>query len=164
MKDFVAVDVETANREPSSICSIGCVKVRDERIVDSFYSLVHPEPDYYSYFCQRVHGLSDDDTYNAPPFDEVWTQILDFAEGLPFVAHNASFDHGCISAACRIYQLETPDPFNCTLRAARSSIPRMVCPSKALPSLCDFFGIPFNNHHNALADAEACAKLAVILL
>lgn len=32
------------------------------------------------------------------------------------------------------------------------------------PHYAIFFGIPFYNHHNALADAVACAKLAMTLL
>lgn len=163
MKSFVAIDVETANYQPTSICSVGCVKVVDGEIVDSFYSLVHPEPDWYVRRFTAIHGLCSDDTYDAPPFDHVWRQVEEFASGLPYVAHNARFDHGCISAACRIYQLEPPSPFQCTLIQARRKISRMACPSKSLPNLCQYFGITFENHHNALADAEGCAKLALLL-
>lgn len=50
MTDFAAIDFETANECPSSVssvCSVGVVIVRDGQIVDSFYSLIHPEPEYY---------------------------------------------------------------------------------------------------------------------
>ena len=47
MKDFIAIDFETANECPSSVCSIGAVLVRDGEIVKTFYSLIRPEPDYY---------------------------------------------------------------------------------------------------------------------
>ena len=47
MKNFAAIDFETANTKRSSICSVGIVIVRDNEIIDSFYSLIHPEPDYY---------------------------------------------------------------------------------------------------------------------
>lgn len=164
MNSFIAIDVETANREPSSICAIGAVKVVDGVVTDSKYSLVCPEPNWYSYFCTRVHGLTDNDTWNAPSFGTVWQQWEEWFEGLPFVAHNARFDAGCIRAACRIYRLDPPEPFLCTLEAARKSIPRSACPSKSLNMLCEFFGIPLHNHHNALDDAMACAKLAIILL
>lgn len=164
MLNFIAIDVETANYSSSSICSIGCVKVKNGKLVDSFYSLVHPEPDYYVRRFTAIHGLSDDDTYNAPPFDEVWNEILEWSEDLPFVAHNAAFDWRCITEAARVYQLEGPPRFHCTLTAARKKINRFGCPSKSLPNLCNFFGIQFKNHHHALADAEACARLALILL
>lgn len=164
MNDFVAIDVETANFEASSICAIGAAKVRGGIITDTFYSLVRPEPDYYSYRCMAVHGLSDADTHSAPCFDSVWHRLEIWAENLPFAAHNASFDRGCICAACRVYRIDPPMPFYCTLQAARAKLPRGIVQSKSLDSLCDFFGITLKQHHNALADAEACAKLAIILL
>lgn len=46
MKDFAAIDFETANRERSSVCSVGAVIVRDGRIVDSIYRLIRPRPHY----------------------------------------------------------------------------------------------------------------------
>lgn len=75
MKDFIAIDVETANEQPSSVCAIGAVKVRDGIVCDSRYTLVCPEPNYYKYFCTRVHGLCDDDTWNAPSFGTVWVGV-----------------------------------------------------------------------------------------
>jgi len=164
MKDFIAVDVETANENLSSICAIGAVKVRNGVIVDKRYSLVCPEPNYYTYFCTRVHGLTDDDTWNACSFGKLWNEWKDWLENLPLVAHNAAFDSKCIRSACRIYGLNEPEEFFDTLTEARRTIPRGMCPSKSLDSLCEFFGIPLNNHHNALDDALAAAKLGIILL
>lgn len=164
MNSFIAIDVETANFEPSSICSIGAVKVVDGVIVDRKYSLVCPEPNYYAYRCQCVHGLGDKDTFDAPSFGRVWEQWQPWLEGFRLIAHNAAFDSKCIKSACRIYGLAEPENWGCTLKAARRKIPRYALPSKSLDSLCDFFGIKLENHHNALDDAEACAKLAVILI
>ena len=55
LRDFIAIDFETANQEPSSVCSVGVVMVRDGQIVNSFYSLIQPRPvqlspyTYYKY-------------------------------------------------------------------------------------------------------------------
>ena len=57
MNQFAAIDFETANEQPCSVCSVGVVIVRGGEIVDSFYSHIHPEPEYYRWFCQRVHRL-----------------------------------------------------------------------------------------------------------
>ena len=48
MNDFAAIDFETANNERSSVCSVGLVIVRGGEIVDKFYSLIKPEPEYYN--------------------------------------------------------------------------------------------------------------------
>lgn len=166
MKDFVAIDVETANNYPSSICAIGAVRVVDGRIADSFYELVKPEPEYFNrYFTERVHGISIADVEDARNFKEVWTDLHDrVIGGLPLVAHNKTFDEGCVRAAFRVYGMEYPDyRFYCTMQKARRTIPRQMCRSYSLPSLCDFFAMPFSNHHNALADAEGAARLACVL-
>ena len=73
---------------------MGVVVVRGGVVVDSFYSLIHPEPEYYQWFCQRVHGLGPCDTDDAPVFPFVWEKIAPRIEGLPLVAHNARFDLG----------------------------------------------------------------------
>lgn len=57
MDRFIAIDVETANFEPTSICAIGAVKVEAGLITDRRYSLVCPEPDWFSPACVRVHGI-----------------------------------------------------------------------------------------------------------
>lgn len=166
MDNFVAIDVETANYQPTSIFSIGAVKVKGGVIVDSFYTLVQPEPNYYiRRFTQEIHGISREMTDDAPAFGSIWGDLERFIEGLPLVAHNKSFDEKCIKATCSIYQIDYPEyPFLCTLQASRKQIPKYECGSHSLPVICRFFGIPFNNHHNALADAEACAKIAMTLL
>ncbi len=94
MKDFAAIDFETANGRRSSVCSVGVVVVRDGKETGRFYSLIRPVPDYYTYWTTRVHGLSARDTADAPTFPEVWQQIESLIEGLPLVAHNKTFDEG----------------------------------------------------------------------
>ena len=49
MKDFAAIDFETANEQRTSVCSVGVVIVRNREIADSYYSLIRPEPEYYTY-------------------------------------------------------------------------------------------------------------------
>ncbi len=164
MDNFIAIDVETANGHRSSICAIGAAKVCGGVIVDTRYTLVNPEPNWYSRMCVQVHGITDEDTWDKPGFGTVWSRMQEWLGDLPMVAHNAAFDAGCIRAACEVYGLEPPQEFYCTLKAARRTVPRGMCPSKSLDSLCRFFGIPLKHHHNALEDALACARLAIILL
>lgn len=165
MDNFVAIDVETANKEPSSICAIGVVKVSSGRIVDRYYELVKPEPEYFIKYFTSIHGITRQDVDDSRCFAHVWRDIDRFIGSLPLVAHNKMFDERCIRAAHKVYGMEYPAyKFLCTLTMARKTIPHTLLSSYSLPYLCEFLGIPFNNHHNALADAEACAKIAVTLL
>ena len=159
MKDFAAIDFETANSERSSVCSVGVVIVRNNEIVDSFYSLINPEPNYYNYWCTKVHGLTSRDTDDAPVFPEVWKQIAPLIEGLPLVAHNSPFDESCLKAVFRVYQMDYPDyKFYDTLSMARRTMKGLE--NHQLHTVAATCGYQLDNHHHALADAEACAWIA----
>lgn len=163
MKDFAAIDFETANYERTSVCSVGVVIVRDGMIVDSFYSLIQPEPNYYKYWCTQVHGLCREDTENAPVFPDVWAKIEPLIEGLPLVAHNRPFDESCLKAVFRCYQMDYPDyEFYDTLAASRRLLPDLE--NHQLDTVAAACGYPMEHHHHALADAEACAHIAIKLL
>ena len=77
MKNFVAIDFETANFEKSSVCSVGICIVQNGEIVDNYYSLIRPVPNYYCQRCQEVHGLGPSDTNDAPEFPEVWAEAME---------------------------------------------------------------------------------------
>lgn len=164
MKDFAAIDFETANGTRSSVCSVGVVVVRNGEVADSFYSLIHPAPNYYAWFCQQVHGLSDADTCNSPLFPEVWEQIAPRIEGLSLVAHNARFDEGCLRAVYQYYQMAYPEyEFLDTLSASRRTFGQSLC-NHQLHTVAAACGYDLTAHHHALADAEACARIAMKIL
>lgn len=164
MKDFVAIDFETANGTRSSVCSVGVVIVRDGEVQERFYSLIHPVPNYYAWFCQQVHGLSDRDTADAPLFPEVWAAIAPRIEGLPLVAHNARFDEGCLKAVHAHCGMPYPDyEFHDTLTASRRTFGRNLA-NHQLHTVAAVCGYDLVNHHHALADAEACAAIAIRIL
>ena len=163
MRDFAAIDFETANYDRSSVCSVGVVIVRDGEIVDKFYSLIQPEPNYYNYWCTQVQGLCRAETDDAPVFPEVWAQIEPLIEGLPLVAHNRPFDEGCLRAVFRTYQMDYPEyEFLDTLAASRRLHPDLE--NHQLQTVAAACGFQMENHHHALADAEACAWIAKELL
>ena len=163
MRDFAAIDFETANYDRSSVCSVGVVIVRDGEIMDKFYSLIQPEPNYYNYWCTQVHGLCRADTDNAPVFPDVWAQIEPLIEGLPLVAHNRPFDEGCLRAVFRTYQMDYPEyELLDTLAASRRLQPDLE--NHQLQTVAAACGFQMENHHHALSDAEACAWIAMELL
>ena len=162
MQDFVAIDFETANGRRCSVCSVGLVIVRDGKIVDRFYSLIQPTPNYYTQWTTAVHGLTRCDTDGQPTFPEVWARIAERIKGLPLVAHNRPFDESCLKAVFEEYGLEYPGyEFHCTLAASRR---KLRLPSHQLHIAAAACGYNLENHHHALADAEACAAIALQLL
>ena len=155
MKDFAAIDFETANGRRTSICSVGVVVVRGGEVVDTLYSLIRPRPNFYSRFTTAIHGLSYEDTAQAPDFADVWKQIAPRIEGLPLVAHNSPFDEGCLRAVFELYGMPYPGyRFYCTCRASRRTFGSSL-PNHQLHTVSAACGFDLANHHHALADAEA---------
>lgn len=160
MDSFAALDFETANRERTSVCSIGVVFVEHGRIRDTYYRLIRPLPNYYSRFNTAVHGLRAEDTASAAPFPEIWRELQPRLAGLPIVAHNSVFDEGCLRAVLDAYGLPAlPQRFLCTCRGARRAFPEL--PNHRLDTVARHVGYRLEDHHHALADAEACAHIAL---
>ena len=157
MRDFAAIDFETANGFRSSVCSVGIVIVKDGRIVDKFYSLIRPRPNYYSYFTTAIHGLDHIDTDYEASFPEVWARVSDKLKGLPLVSHNRPFDEGCLKAAFKAYDMEYPGyEFHCTLKASRKC---MKLKNHKLGTVAGACGYDLTHHHHALSDDEAASVI-----
>jgi DNA polymerase-3 subunit epsilon len=152
--NFTAIDFETAQGAGHSICQIGLVQVENGRIVSTMNQLVQPPGNYYSYYNIKVHGITPEMTRHSPTFDDVWGQMRPYIEDQKVVAHNASFDISCLKRVLAYYDLAVPR-FDqaCTYRIFK----------KKLSVLCDAYHIPLN-HHDALSDAMACARLYMIHL
>jgi DNA polymerase-3 subunit epsilon len=164
MKNFAAIDFETANGNLSSVCSVGVVIVRDGEMGEKIYRLIRPEPEWYSYWNTRVHGLTAEDTANASVFPDVWADLAPKIAGLPLVAHNSPFDERCLRAVHRVYQMDYPDyEFHCTCRASRRIFGKTL-PNHQLQTVAAHCGYDLSNHHHALADAEACAWIAMQIM
>lgn len=164
MRNFAAIDFETANGNRSSVCSVGVVVVRDGRVTDRCYRLIRPYPNYYSYWNTSVHGLTRADTDCAEDFPHVWADIAPLVAGLPLVAHNSPFDEGCLKAAFQAYGMDNPGyVFHCTCRASRRVFGRKL-PNHQLQTVAAACGYDLTQHHHALADAEACACIALAIL
>ena len=134
---------------------MGLCRIEDGVVTDSFYSLIRPPSSRVLF--THVHGLTWPMLKEAPTFTEVWPQLVAFMEGShALLAHNAGFDRRVLHASCQALELVQPQlPFLCTLKGARRSLPLA---SRALDSVCGYFGIPLDHHH-AGSDARACAEI-----
>jgi DNA polymerase III subunit epsilon len=159
--DFTAIDFETANSSSASACSLGMVKVRDGKIVDSAYWLIKPPlgHDEFWEWNTRIHGLVAADVVDALLWTEQLPDLVSFAGGDILAAHNAGFDMGVITAACAATFVPAPTfEYACSLQIARKTY---HLDSYRLPVAAMAAGFEDFQHHNALADAEACAAIIV---
>ena len=159
--DFTAIDFETANNSSASACSVGMVKVRDGRVVDKTGWLIHPPlgHDSFTEWNTRIHGIMAVDVVDALLWSEQLPDLVAFADGDHLVAHNAGFDMGVITGACVASFVEVPSfRYLCSLQVARKTY---NLDSYRLPVAAMAAGFEDFAHHDALADAEACAAIII---
>lgn len=150
METFTAIDFETAQGYRWSICQVGIVRVENGIITKELDILVQPPNNYYWSNFTNIHGISAKDTYNAPTFNKIWHLIAPFIENQNVIAHNGfGFDFPVLNKTLEYYGMPEPNYYKfCTYKIFKSN----------LANLCQEHNIPLN-HHDALSDARACAKL-----
>ncbi len=157
MKTFVALDFETADKRRDSACSVGLIRVENYQIVQRLHYLIRPPRSTFRF--TSIHGIRWHDVADQPLFGELWDSIYPILSDTDFLAaHNAPFDKGVLYACCDAYGIMRPSqPFVCTVQLARKTW--NIHPTK-LPNVCEYLGIELN-HHQALSDAEACARIVI---
>ena len=155
MNSFTAIDFETAHGKRWSICQVGLVRVENGVITNELNLLVQPPNNFYWDRFIDIHGITPEITRSAPTFDQIWHLVEPFIKNQLVVAHNGlSFDFPVLAQTLNYYGVAAPDyEKQCTYRIYKDN----------LFSLCQRFQIALN-HHEALSDARACAKLFLLHL
>ncbi|GMA25620.1 DNA polymerase III subunit epsilon [Luteimicrobium album] len=159
MLDYTAIDFETANSYRGSPCSVGLVKVRDGQVVDTRQWLIRPPEavDFFDGWNIAIHGITPEMVSTAPRWREILPHIVDFIGSDVLVTHNAGFDIGVIRYACAVDNIEWPAlRFLCTLVLSRRAL---RLPTYRLPYVAESLGFVVDDHHDALADAEAVVEI-----
>lgn len=160
---FCAIDFETANSVRGSPCAVGLVKVIDGEIADTCRYLMRPPSscDWFDEFNIELHGITPEMVQNEPRFGKRLSEIMAFADGLPFVAHNAAFDMGVIRDACDESGRPWPEAsYACTLVLSRMTWSLL---SYSLPWVAEAAGVQFEHHHDPEADAKAAAAILLAI-
>lgn len=158
--NFTAIDFETATGYHP--CSVGIVTVQNGIIVDEFVTLIKPPKNEYNPFTIRVHGIYPKDTINSKSFLQVYPEIEKRLKNRVVVAHNESFDRNVLVKSMLLHGLSYEDlniaaKWECTVKIYKA---KGLKPTK-LSDCCREMNIQLN-HHEALSDARACAKLYML--
>ncbi|TDN46421.1 DNA polymerase-3 subunit epsilon [Curtobacterium flaccumfaciens] len=159
--NFTAIDFETANSSPASACSVGLVKVRSGKVVERASWFIRPPlgHDAFLEWNTRIHGIVASDVVHAKSWEQQYPDIVAFAEGDVLVAHNARFDMGVIAGGCSATGIALGEHHSmCSLQVARKTY---TLDSYRLPMAARAAGYEGFQHHDAAADAEACAAIVV---
>lgn len=162
---FAVVDVETTGMHAAGedrVTEIAVVVVQGNRREVVFDSLVNPGRPIPVRITELT-GISDAMVRTAPTFQEIAEPLLAALAGRVFVAHNARFDWGFVSAEVRrARDLVLDGPRLCTVRLARRLYRGE--PSYGLTALAQRFGLEFPARHRAAGDAIVTGMLLERLL
>ena len=159
--NFTAIDFETANGASASPCAVGLVKVAEGKIVDTFSTLIKPPypNDWFATGNIGVHGIHPQDVVDAPTWAEALEEMLGFIGSDDLIAHNAGFDLGVLKASAALIEYELPDlRYGCSLVMARKTY---NLDSYRLNQVAYAIGHEEFDHHDALADSDACARIVI---
>lgn len=157
--DFIAIDVETANADYSSICQLGLVAFSNRRVEDSWETLINPR-DYFDGFNVAIHGIDETTVRGAPEFPDIHSIIQQRMHHSVIVSHTP-FDRVAVTRACEKHGLEPPDcRWLDSARVVRHAWPQYSLSGYGLANVADDLGIEFM-HHDALEDARAAGEILV---
>lgn len=157
---FVALDLETANENQSSICQIGLARFINGELVDTFVSFIDPKQEF-SQTNIDVHGIGPLQVKGKNTLAEVIEDFWEFIGNDVVVTHTA-FDRTAITKATEYYSLELKHDVQWldSSRVTRRTWEQFSNRGYGLANICDYLGIRFD-HHDALEDAIACGRVLV---
>lgn len=168
---IVVLDTETTNAPGGGsqrVISIGAVTCRAGTLRGKWQTLINPEVPI-ARESRRIHGITDEHLVGEPIFADVAGLLLPLltpvdGERLVIAAHNVRFDISCLRHELQLIGQDIPVV---PLIDTMGKLPGLVGvrpKSKSLTDLLEEVGVINSRHHDALADAVACAEALVELL
>ncbi len=148
------VDLETTGGSilRDRIIEIGIVKVENNKVIESFESLINPHC-YIPPEIEMLTGINAGQLESAPSFYELKNEILERIGDSIFVAHNVRFDYGFLKNEFRRFDISFSPKHFCTVKLSRSLYPQFT--HHNLDAIMERFNIKCKRRHRALDDAKA---------
>ena len=154
---YVVVDLEaTSTGSKAKIIQVGIVVIEDGEIVEQYATDVNPHERLDSHI-KELTGLTDKRSAKAPEFSQVAEKIFELVKDGVFVAHNVQFDANLLAEFLFFEGYELRTPRIDTVELAQIFYPQLE--KYNLGILCQELGIPLEQAHSALSDAQATAEL-----
>jgi len=149
--DYTVIDIETTglSARNNEIIELSALKVRDDKIVEKFSSLVKPQGSISS-FISKLTGITNEMVQNAPIITEVLPKFTAFLADDCILGHNVNFDINFIyNNLQKHFNKELVNNYTDTMRLSKKYC---KLPSHKLSYLAEKFGISTEGHHRALND------------
>ncbi|MTI67477.1 MAG: PolC-type DNA polymerase III [Firmicutes bacterium] len=158
--EYVVFDIETTGLsfKNDEITEIGAVKIKDNKIVDTFSQLVNPEKKIPEKIT-KLTGITNQMVDDKPKIDKVLPEFLEFCKGSVLVAHNASFDVGFIKEKAKYFNLSINNPVLDTLKLSRRMFTDLK--SHKLNKVAKHLDVELKNHHRAVDDSKATGEILI---
>lgn len=157
MPEFLALDVETANADYSSICQIGIVHFLNGKIQSEWSTLVNPNT-YFDPYNVGIHGIDASLVENAPTFASIYPELRRRMTG-QIILHHGHFDR---TAFYRVYEESELEEIDArwlnNQRVVRRVWNEFSQSGYGLANLATYFGLPLD-HHNAVSDAKVAGQI-----
>ena len=153
ISNYTVVDIETTGLSPATceIIELSAIKVRDDRAVDTFSSLIKPTGKL-NYYISKLTGITDEMLVSAPNIKEVLPKFMEFVGTDLVMGHNVNFDINFIYDNWeRHFQKEFTNDFVDTMKMSRKYC---KLPSHKLDALAAHYNVAAKGHHRALTDCE----------
>jgi len=150
---MVVFDFETTGLDSKvdHIIEVGAVRLEQGKPVAEFSELINPGM-ALSEQVVNITGITDKMLEGQPTIDQVLGNFIDFFKGAVLVAHNAEFDMGFLTAACRKQGWHLQWPAFCTLKMARQVLPQLE--SRNLDTLAEHYELEFEARHRSIGDVK----------
>lgn len=157
--EFVAIDVETANADMSSICQIGIACFKNKKMVEEWKTYVNPR-DYFDAINISIHGIDESKVKGAPIISELADKIYRYLDNHICVCHT-HFDRVSIRQAFEKYMIRQPNgTWLDSARVARRAWTEFAWRGYGVGNICSFLGYNYSPH-DALEDAKAAAHIFI---
>ncbi|MBU2887943.1 3'-5' exoribonuclease [Gilvimarinus agarilyticus] len=154
---YIAIDVETANSDYSSLCQIGLARFENGEVVDTWSSLINPK-EHFDQFNIELHGIDEETVKDAPTFNDIYEQLKSWMTEQVSI-HHMPFDWIAITRACEKYKLSPIETeWLDSAKITRRTWEQFAYKGYSLASISEFLDIEFQ-HHDALEDAIAAGKV-----
>ena len=154
LSDYIIFDIETTGLDSSydEVIEIGAIKVKNNKIVSKFNSLVKPKNEIDEYITELT-GITNEMVNDAPTIEEILPDFMNYIGNDILIGHNVNFDINFIydNLYRNKFDVLTND-FIDTMRISRKLLPEL--PHHRLIDLAKYFKIDSTNNHRSLKDCE----------
>lgn len=157
--NFVAIDVETACADRSSICQIGIAEFQQGQMIRCEGILLNPETEF-SAFNSNLHGIAPAHVAGSPTWKTLYPALSELLSNRVLVSHTY-FDRFALQSVCQRYRVEM-FPYakwidSCQI--ARKAWPQLA--NHKLTNLAECFNIKYRAH-DAAEDARVAGEILLL--